>query len=148
MTIKLNTASGLVQKAESLASLLAEYNRAGNVYEARADSPYCLVLWHKGNNYKVGEIISDWGHIMDGHTIIVLTQQPYANNYGTDGGIRYYASGEDTAGNHYLVAWDTCREWDEAGDTYKASGYDDMPSILDDESNACAWETPAEIKPL
>ena len=43
----------------------------------------------------------------------ILTQQAYVGNYGTDGGVRYYASGINPAtGDRVIVAWDTTPEWD------------------------------------
>lgn len=88
------------------------------------------------------------GYVMLDGVMIVLTQPAYARNYGTDGGVRYFAAGEDPNGEQYMVEWDTCLAWDEAGRQYKDSDYEDMPSILDDESNACDWDNPVEIRKL
>lgn len=72
-----------------------------------------------------------------------LTENAYSDNYGTDGGIRYYASATDGKGNEYKVAWDTTAEWDQANEQYKQTG--EYSPLLDDESNACDWDTPAEV---
>ena len=49
---------------------------------------------------------------LDNGLVIHLTQDAYVSNYGTDGGVRYYAAGTDDEGNDYQVAWDTNAAWD------------------------------------
>ena len=82
-----------------------------------------------------------------------LTQDAYPDNYGTDGDVRYYARAIDIEGDIYMVAWDTTGEWDEAqaeAQRLQAAGdpCDDYPAILDDESNACDWDHPVDVKAI
>ena len=89
-------------------------------------------------------------------TLVKLTQQAYADNYGTDGGIVYRANGEDAEGNEYKVIWQTTLAWD-ASSYINACEMQDReidPDILkkfgvepdfcaysqDDESDACDWD--------
>ena len=74
---------------------------------------------------------------------LALTQDAYVENHGTDGGVRYYAKAVDAAGNEYLVAWDTTALWDE-----RCANAEETGDHLDDESAACDWAAPAEIKAL
>ena len=77
---------------------------------------------------------------------LALTQDAYVENHGTDGGVRYYAKAVDADGNDYLVAWDTTEAWDAATEAYKVDP--ENAPIVDDESWACDWDSPAEIKAL
>ena len=72
---------------------------------------------------------------------LAITQVAYMDNYGTDGGVRYYAKAIDAEGDAYLVAWDTTVAWDERCATAAETG-----DALDDESDACDWGAPASIK--
>ena len=56
---------------------------------------------------------ADYGTVTFNGVLYTLTQDAYCDNYGTDGGVRYYAHATDAAGNKYRVAWDTTIEWDE-----------------------------------
>lgn len=76
---------------------------------------------------------------------LALTQQAYVSNYGTDGGVRYYAAAVDAEGNEYRVEWDTTPAWDEADE---AAQNGDDNGYCDDESNACDWDTPAKVTAL
>jgi hypothetical protein len=76
--------------------------------------------------------------------IIHLAEQAYPNNYGTDGGVRYYAKGVDDAGSEYLVAWDTTAEWDAEQDAYRADP-DNFQASLQEE-DACDWSSPVDIR--
>lgn len=95
----------------------------------------------------------------DGKTLW-LTDQAVCDNYGTDGGVRYYAKAIDSDGHTYNVAWDTTEAWDLAQEQAMlaaASNLDDeqaarlaelddmvLPDV-NDESNACDWGAPARI---
>ena len=90
-----------------------------------------------------------------GHTY-TLQQDAYADNYGTDGAVRYYAHATDNDGNDYTVRWNTTPEWDEAQaeaeriakqyEPSTAPSYE-YPALLDDESNACDWDNPVDVIP-
>lgn len=89
----------------------------------------------------------DYGAVEINGLTINLTEQAYVSNYGTDGGVRYYAHGTDAEGNDYRVAWDLTPEREEQdrrhrserhGDTYDGSPCD----CNDDESTACDWDSP------
>lgn len=103
---------------------------------------------------------------------ITLTGEAFADNYGTDGGVRYYSWGklENKSGNQVdvRVAWDTTAEWDENAERYarllelvqdwrqggiteeEEDELDELQNELagvdmGDESNACDWDNPAEV---
>lgn len=76
--------------------------------------------------------------------IIHLTEQAYPNNYGTDGGVRYYARGVDDDGVEYVVAWDTTEEWNAEQDAYRADPDNFEVSIPEDE--VCDWSDPVYIR--
>lgn len=80
-------------------------------------------------------ITRDYGRVEHKGKTLTLMQDAYCDNYGTDGGVRYYASARDAAGNIYRIAWDTTAEWDDMD-----------PEDQDDESNACAWDNPASVE--
>jgi hypothetical protein len=75
--------------------------------------------------------------------VFTLTQDAYADNYGTDGEVRYYASAVDSDGNVYRAIWETTEEWNEAEAAYKATG--EVNGYIEDESNACDWENPIDV---
>jgi hypothetical protein len=77
----------------------------------------------------------DFGNVDFEGITYTLTQDAYCDNYGTDGGVRYYAHAVDGAGNKYLLAWDTTQAWMDAED-------------CDDESNACDWSSPVAAELL
>lgn len=108
-------------------------------------------------------VIEDSGH----NDTLTLTSMPEAGNYGTTGGVRYYASAVDQAGNRYCVAWDTTQEWAAMNAAYN-KGYRDfadddaqvLADVIDeygldadwipcdpaDETYACDWDSPASIE--
>lgn len=67
---------------------------------------------------------------------LALTQQAYASNYGTFGGVVYKAHAIDEEGNVYTVTWQTTEEWDNA---------EPDSAIFNDESNACDWDNPYDV---
>lgn len=81
--------------------------------------------------------IIKYGTVEHNGKIITLTQQAFAENFGTNGQVAYYAHGVDADGNDYKVIWQTTKEWDEA---QAAATPDEYSSLLDDESNACDWD--------
>lgn len=98
-------------------------------------------------------MITDFGTVNYQGKILTLTQQAYADNYGTNGGVRYYAHAVDADGNEYIVAWDTTGEWDTQREIYKRDGdsTDEGARALayvEDESNACDWDSPANVEVL
>ncbi len=110
-----------------------------------------------------------YGAVQHGNDTLTLTSMPEAGNYGTDGGVRYYAPAVDQAGNRYRVAWDTTQEWDTTNAAYN-KGYRDfadddaqvLADVIDeygldaewvpcdpaDETYACDWDSPASIEPV
>ena len=75
-----------------------------------------------------------------------LTQQAYIDNCGS--GVRYYATAIDLRGNYYRVAWDTTQAWDDAQEEYREREEPHLLSLLEDESQACDWDCPVEVKPI
>ena len=77
----------------------------------------------------------DHGSVIHHGTTITLIQDAFCDNYGTDGGVRYYAEGRDAAGNTYRISWDTTAEWDAL-----------EPEGRCDEADACDWNAPASVE--
>lgn len=97
-----------------------------------------------------------------------LTNQAQADNYGTNGDVRYYASAVDRGGKTYRVAWDTTEKWRAAQEQfalrmkleYPASeteqtqneynahvdNHGDLSYYSDDEANACDWDKPTTVE--
>ena len=98
-----------------------------------------------------------------------LKQQAFVDNYGTDGGVRYYASAIDRRGNQFKIAWDTTASWDAMNKAVNlrerikqaenngedclverheleqiTSDWGDVDSYNFDESDACDWDKPVE----
>ncbi len=69
---------------------------------------------------------------------IDLTQEAYCNNAG-----QYLAAGKDDAGNTYLVEWETTKAWDDA---QEAARNGDCSAWAEDESNACDWDDPIDVR--
>lgn len=96
----------------------------------------------------------DYGTVNFGGKTYTLTQDAYAENYGMDGSVRYYASATDEQGLKYLVVWGTTPEWDAAQaearrvdqqyEPHAAPDYE-YPQILEDETNACDWDHPVAV---
>jgi len=102
-----------------------------------------------------------------------LTQDAYVDNYGTDGGVRYYASAVDRKGREYKIAWDTSAAWDALSEGVNLiqkindgsreyadqtedqkrldeiiKKYGDPETYSFDESEACDWDNPVEVVAL
>ena len=75
----------------------------------------------------------DFGTITFNGQVFTLTQEAYADNFGTDGGVRYYAGAVDTDGNEHQVTW---------GLKISIEDYKN----LEDESNACDWDNPISVE--
>lgn len=88
---------------------------------------------------------NNFGDVAFNDQIIHLSEQAYVNNYGTDGGVRYYAKGVDDNGIEYLVAWDTTEAWDAEQEAYRADP-DNFEASLQEE-DACDWSSPVAVTP-
>jgi hypothetical protein len=86
---------------------------------------------------------SKFGTVSHEGRTLALTQQAYADNYGTDGGVRYRATAMDDDSNEYRVEWATTPEWDAAQAAYRADP--DCVAHQGDESEACDWANPVAI---
>lgn len=106
--------------------------------------------------------------IEHGNKELVLTEEAFPNNYGTNGEVRYHANAIDADGNEYRVVWETTVEWDlcselaqlelkenygdisneekERMDELIISGY--SSEYIEDESNACDWSEPYDIEEI
>jgi hypothetical protein len=93
-----------------------------------------------------GGNLLDYGTVTYNGKTIHLTQQAYANNYGTDGDVRYYAHGIDDNGVEYRVAWSTTAAWDAEQDAYQADPENFTASL--NEEDACDWTDPVEAREL
>lgn len=93
----------------------------------------------------------DYGTVTYEGKTYTLAQQAYADNYGTDGGVAYYASAIDAEGNGYRVTWHLTPEYEAAAARVQAAYSDGNEpdgrdlSLVEDESNACDWETPYDV---
>jgi hypothetical protein len=112
------------------------------------------------DEFDTDQLDKQYGTIKHAGVTLWLTEQAVCDNYGTDGGVRYYAKAIGSDGNTYNVAWDTTEAWDLASEramlsaesnlddkqTARLAELDDMalPDV-NDESNACDWGTPARI---
>jgi len=81
----------------------------------------------------------DFGKVSFNGIEIILTQQAYCNNEG-----QYLASGKDAAGNIYQVEWQTTKAWDDAQELARTTG--EVDAFAEDESNACDWSSPVDVK--
>jgi hypothetical protein len=92
-------------------------------------------------------IMTDYGTVNFNGKTLTLTQGAYCDNYGTQGNVRYYASAVDADGNKYIVAWDTTEQWQQWQKEYANHDNDyDYIAGLEDESNACDWDNPIEVR--
>lgn len=107
----------------------------------------------------------DFGTVEFNGKIYKLTQQAYCDNVGTSGEVAYYASAEDEEGNEFKAVWETTLAWDLSGELFnleqaKEEGHDFSEedaerleelsedydsSLIQDESDACDWENPADV---
>ena len=72
----------------------------------------------------------DYGTVNFEGKELTVTQAAYVNNDGTE----YHATAVDTEGKKYIVTWKTTEGWN--------NGEVDT----EDESNACNWDNPIEVK--
>ena len=82
-----------------------------------------------------------------------LQQDAYAENYGTDGEVRYLAKANDNDGNEYLIAWKTTEEWNKQQEIYnnrneESEEYWKAVAYIEDEQNACNWDNPTEVNQI
>jgi hypothetical protein len=105
-----------------------------------------------------------FGAVVFGGVEYALTNMAQADNYGTDGAVRYYASAINEAGDSFRVAFETTAAWDAANAKAQAELRDDEPDLeaiaeehgveidefenidLNDESSACDWDSPVEVR--
>ena len=90
---------------------------------------------------------TEFGTVEHDGRILALTQQAYCDAYGTEGEVSYYARAINDAGDIYKVRWDTTADWDARCAAVQAEmqAGEDITDHLDDESDACDWDSPAEI---
>ncbi len=103
---------------------------------------------------------TEFGTVEYGGREYELTGQALADNYGTEGEVRYYANAIGPGGNSYRVAWETTERWNlsQERETLRADSFlsDDekerlaelemlvLPDVSD-ESNACEWDSPVRV---
>jgi hypothetical protein len=87
-----------------------------------------------------------YGNVSVDGKLIHLTENAYADNYGTDGEVRYYAHGRDDQGNEYLVSWETTAAWDAQEEAARADPDNFVPTL--EEESACDWGAPIKAKLL
>jgi hypothetical protein len=66
-----------------------------------------------------------FGDVTHNGITVHLTQQAYAENCGTDGGVYYQAKGVDNDGNEYRVTWSTYDNADEIESEDEMCDWDD-----------------------
>lgn len=92
-----------------------------------------------------------------------LTEDAYCDNYGSNGDVRYYAHAVDASGNECLVTWETAEKWNLAQELFKLEAKDEVSVedkarfeelstmtlvSIDDEANACDWDTPYSVEEI
>lgn len=87
----------------------------------------------------------NYGTVEHDEITLALCEQAYSSNYLN--GIAYFATAIDELENEYKVRWNTTEEWDEACEA-ASDDPDGCYPILNDESEACDWDNPAEITPV
>lgn len=87
----------------------------------------------------------DYGTVIFNGKEYVITQAAYPVNYGTDGDVRYEAAAVSD-GKDYIVVWATTPEWREATRLYNETG--EISGFYQDESNACDWYSPIEVREI
>lgn len=87
----------------------------------------------------------DFGTITCDAGTFELLQDAYPENYGTDGGIRFYASARGVGGDTCRLGWDTTQAWkDNEAANQAALSAGEIPDDLD-YSDACDWQKPNEV---
>lgn len=89
---------------------------------------------------EIAALASNFGTVKYRGRAITLTEHAQMCNFGTDGGVRYQASGVAQNRLFVVVYWDTTATWDEAQDA-RAYGTD----VVLDEEDACDWTTPVRV---
>ncbi len=105
--------------------------------------------------------MTDYGKVTLNGVTYTLLDQAHADNYGTDGEIRYYANAVDEEGNECTVTWQTTVQWDEANEHYRLNErFNELTEeeierleeleaktlcSIEDESYACDWDNPIAI---
>lgn len=93
----------------------------------------------------------DFGTVTFNGQVFTLTQDAYADNYGSDGETRYYASAVDTDENDVKVSWTTTAAWDNSEKIFNLNQkLEELTSNLSDEDHAERWiaEVKEEIEEL
>lgn len=80
----------------------------------------------------------------DGRTIN-LAEEAQPGNYGTDGGVRYYAHGVRDDGARVRVAWDD-QYPDHRDDGAGNCSVGGCTVNHDDGYNACDWDNPVDVR--
>ena len=79
----------------------------------------------------------------------MLTQQAYIT--GTNGELYYLSNAEDIEGNEYEVEWElnecTREAYNEIERQIELGQFPDY-SLVEDEGNACDWDSPTEIRKI
>lgn len=101
----------------------------------------------------------------------ILAEQAYADNYGRNEEVRYYAKAFDTDENEYKVTWITTEKWNLANELYQLEQklnllpetheewteeeqkrLEELQNMvlvnIEDESNACDWDNPLKIEEI
>lgn len=112
------------------------------------------------NNFELKE---KYGAVNFNGKEYILTQDAYADNYGNDSEVRYYAKAVDSDENEYCVAWETSERWNLSQELFCLEQKDepteeDLQRIeelssmaltnYDDESNACDWDNPFSVEKI
>lgn len=69
-----------------------------------------------------------------------LIDDAQVGNYGTDGGVAYFAAAVDRTGSRHRVMWETTAEWDTRTEEEHAER-------AGDQSDACDWDAPVAVSP-
>lgn len=112
-------------------------------------------------DYNLEDLDKAFGTVDHKGKTLYLLGQAIADNYGTDGLVRYYAEAIDANGTEYRIAWDTTSEWDLACELDRLMAESDLDDDqiarieelsdmvlpdVSDESNACDWSDPVSVQ--
>ncbi len=113
-----------------------------------------------GDEYDPADLAAEYGTLEHEGETLYLLNQATADNYGTCGEVRYYATAIDAHGVEYNVEWDTTEEWDLAAELdwlksqlrlseEEQERLEELQSMtlpdVSDESNACDWTAPTRV---
>jgi len=146
----------------------SDLDENGKLFDTSGTAPWLYIpgktftLSDTTNTFTLGYVYTSFDtYTFEGKKYIAL-QDPYIDNYGTDGDVVYKAPVIDEDGYEYIMMWDTLEEFDESGELAALESYSDLSEeqkermqeleekgvysgLCEDESNACDWDNPVSV---